>query len=90
MNSILGDALCLINGGGNGFFIALFAVQFGAEEPGAACLRGNPFPLLPGRVVAEVTGMPAGQVRHPIRLFILMKPGDACFHTPSYKTIIHR
>ena len=80
MNSILADALCLINGGGNGFFIALFAVQFGAEEPGAAFGRGDPFPFLPGRVVPEVTGVPAGQVRHPIRFFILMKSCDGYFH----------
>jgi hypothetical protein len=32
--------------------------------------------------VAEVARMPAGQVRHPIRLFILMKSCDGYFHKP--------
>ena len=65
---------------GIGWSVTFLAIQFGAEEPGAAFGRGDPFPLLPGRVVAEVARMPAGQVRHPIRLFILMKSCDGYFH----------
>ena len=60
--------------------ITLLAIQFGAEKPGAAFRRSNPFPLLPGRVVPEVTGVSASQLRYPIRFLILMKPGDGCFH----------
>ena len=35
-----------------------------------------------GRVVPEMTGMPTGQVRHPMRFFILMKTCDGRLHEP--------
>ncbi|APC20236.1 hypothetical protein A9978_26585 [Pseudomonas sp. UMC65] len=44
----------------------------------------DPGPGLPGRLVAQVLGMPAGQFSHPMAFFILVKTADCrvIFHVP--------
>ncbi len=45
----------------------------------SSSLRHYPGPLTPGRIMTDMLPMPAFQIRHPIVIFILMKPNNFLF-----------
>jgi len=60
--------------------LAAEAVQLAAKPPTPVFFRCCPHPDAQRRLVADVLSMPAGQIRDPVSLFILVKSDDALFH----------
>jgi len=51
-----------------------------AKLRGAALFGLDPGTALPGRVVADVPGVSAGEIGDPVMLFVLMEAGDWLGH----------
>ena len=60
--------------------IAFDAVQPSTNEAESTIRRGNPRSDLPGRVVTDVLGVAALEVRNPVLLFVLVEANDAALH----------
>jgi len=61
-------------------FLATEAVQLAAEPLTPAFLRRGPRPHAQRRLVADMLPMPAGEIRNPVSLFVLVKADDALYH----------
>jgi hypothetical protein len=64
--------------------VAFLAGQKLPKHALPARLGEHPRPLHPGRVMADMLEMPAGQLRHPMALFVPVKPCDLLFHRVLY------
>ena len=60
--------------------VTIDAVKLLADESVAALFSSDPGPQGPGRVMPNVAGVPAIQVRYPIIQFVLVKADDDSFH----------
>lgn len=60
--------------------IALAAPEHAAQYLIAALFRGDPGPTGPGRIVAHVLIVAAGELGYPVLLHILMKSDDRLSH----------
>jgi hypothetical protein len=63
-------------------FLALFAVQVCAEMLLPSNLADHPGAIEKGRLMSHVLPMAAGQLSHPISVFVLVIPDDRLLHTP--------
>ena len=61
-------------------FIATRTTQGCADELRAALGGQHPEPVLPGRIVANVTGVAAFEIGYPMLLVILVESDDSAFH----------
>jgi hypothetical protein len=61
-------------------FVAIFALKLGTEVPITTFPGGYPRAIRPGRDVAKVLRMPAGQVRHPVAFIVLVVINNFLFH----------
>jgi hypothetical protein len=60
--------------------LAAETVQLAAEPSLPALFSRRPDTDTQRRLVADVLSMPAGQIRDPVSLFVLVKTDDALFH----------
>jgi len=63
-------------GSANGTLSAPAAGEYLADAPGAFVGIEHPGPGLPGRLVAQMLGVAAGQLDHPVPLFVEVEAGD--------------
>lgn len=63
--------------------LTFFTVERGAEVLIPSSLADHPWAIEKRRVMAHVLPMAAGQLRHPISLFVLVISDDRLLHNPS-------
>jgi hypothetical protein len=65
--------------------ITFDAIQLLANESGAAFVSKDPGSECPRRVMPDMAGVPAIQVRYPITKFVLVKADNASFHSNTFR-----
>ena len=65
--------------------IAFPAIEKVAKFRGAARFGLDPGTALPGRVMADVSGVSAGEIGDPVMLFVLMKSDDLLVHWKCFE-----